>query len=585
MEAMKDTKLEGVKAWLSHFRDMHGRSPKVLHIGNIANNAYNNSKILIEVGFECDVICYDYYHIMSCPEWEDADFENTLKDDFFPNWNEVNLNGFTRPKWFVQGPAALCLAYLHAKNSEDLRQASMLWRALASFNHTMQFSRKKELTKLSVTSITVLMSWFKSGQLYKRLHLLLNLESEKLTVLLVKRAEPLVGQFAATLTTRGFIAVRDIIYGAANWFERIGHQLLKFKTSSKIEFNSCEIQQEIHKLLMEKWVKKFPEGCIPPCRDDLSAHPANDGEWVRLLKHYDVVVGYSTDPVYPMLANVPYFAFEHGTLRHIPYQNDIQGRLTVAAYHEAAHVFVTNFDCVGSAERLAGKRYTFINHPFDDKHGQYVKGGLEERKRLQLKLDADQLFFFPTRQDWVAGIGFADKANDVFFRALAKLRGAGYRVAVVCCNWGANVEQSKKLISLLGIDAHVEWVPPLPIIPFERMCMAADVVVDQFKLGAFGGVVFKAMAVGAPILTYLNQDLLKEQYPVLPPVINCLTAEDIFDRMVGLIRDPALLKSLGEKSRQWISEHHAKGDTVNLQVTQFRKLLDNSKKNYQLSKD
>ena len=60
--------------WLDKFRQQHGRSPRVLHIGNIANNAYNNAKLLNKVGLECDVICYGYYHIMGCPEWEDADF-------------------------------------------------------------------------------------------------------------------------------------------------------------------------------------------------------------------------------------------------------------------------------------------------------------------------------------------------------------------------------------------------------------------------------------------------------------------------------------------------------------------------------
>jgi hypothetical protein len=567
------------------FRGQCGHAPRVLHIGNIANNAYANAKLLIEAGFECDVICYDYYHIMGTPEWEDADFKNTLKDDFYPNWQKVNLNGFVRPKWFVQGPAYLCLAYLHAKNSGNLCRAFLLWRRLGVLNRTQaSFAAEwwKEPLSTLVANLSTLVAklysyLIKLDTFLSRLHRLTTLESEKLLSLLVKRAEPLVGRFAAILVARGFIAVSDIIYGKVNWLESTGRKFLKFVTASKNRFGGDEMGVEIHNLLIEKWSEKFPEGCIPPNSNDLSAHPANSSKWIRLLKQYDIIIGYSTDPVYPMLANVPYFAFEHGTLRHIPYQNDTQGRLTAAAYHEATHLFVTNFDCVGTAERLGGKRYTFINHPFDDQHGQYVKGGHDQHKQLLKKLDADLLFFHPTRQDWVKGTGFSDKANDVFFKALAKLRTTGYRVAVVCCNWGANVTQTKELIRLLALDAHVEWVPPLPTIPFERMCMAADVVVDQFKLGAFGGVVFKAMAVGAPILTYLNEDLLKEQYPAPPPVINCLTVEDIFDRMVGLICDPASLKSLGEKSRQWISEHHAKGDTVNLQVTQFRKLLDNSK--------
>lgn len=34
--------------WLEAFRARHGRAPRILHIGNIANNAYNNAKLLDE---------------------------------------------------------------------------------------------------------------------------------------------------------------------------------------------------------------------------------------------------------------------------------------------------------------------------------------------------------------------------------------------------------------------------------------------------------------------------------------------------------------------------------------------------------
>ena len=50
--------------WVKQFNQKYGRSPRVLHIGNIANNAYNNAKLLNNAGLDCDVICYDYYHIM-----------------------------------------------------------------------------------------------------------------------------------------------------------------------------------------------------------------------------------------------------------------------------------------------------------------------------------------------------------------------------------------------------------------------------------------------------------------------------------------------------------------------------------------
>ncbi len=44
------------------FESKYGQKIRVLHIGNIANNAYINAKMMNEVGFDCDVLCNDYYH-------------------------------------------------------------------------------------------------------------------------------------------------------------------------------------------------------------------------------------------------------------------------------------------------------------------------------------------------------------------------------------------------------------------------------------------------------------------------------------------------------------------------------------------
>ena len=74
----------------------------ILHVGNIANNAYLNSKFLREIGIKSDVLCYDYYHIMGCPEWEDAKIIGDHGNDFNPDWEKVDLNGFKRPNWFFQ---------------------------------------------------------------------------------------------------------------------------------------------------------------------------------------------------------------------------------------------------------------------------------------------------------------------------------------------------------------------------------------------------------------------------------------------------------------------------------------------------
>lgn len=106
-----------------------GRPLRVLHIGNIANNAYNNARIQRQYGIDADVLSYDYYHVMSTPEWEDAEFEGAIDSDS-PNWWGTSLHGWKRPAWFVQGPSAVCLQYLRARHLGLAGLQSLLWRYL-----------------------------------------------------------------------------------------------------------------------------------------------------------------------------------------------------------------------------------------------------------------------------------------------------------------------------------------------------------------------------------------------------------------------------------------------------------------------
>jgi hypothetical protein len=146
-------------------------------------------------------------------------------------------------------------------------------------------------------------------------------------------------------------------------------------------------------------------------------------------------------------------------------------------------------------------------------------------------------------------------------------------VGAVFCDWGANVNQSKLLIESEGLTENVLWSKPMAIIPFERMAKTCDIVVDQFKIGAFGGVLFKSMAVGAPILTYLNESKVLEQYSEVPPVINCASREEIVEKVSLLLKCPEKLQALSNQSRAWINKYHSKADTVNLQIDQFRLFL------------
>jgi len=562
--------------WLKSFQIEHKRNLKILHIGNIANNAYNNAKILSEISIDSDVICYDYYHIMGTPEWEDADFDINLIqnfDHFYPNWAKVNLGGFKRPKWFVQGPQNLCLDYLLAKNSNNTDLEKKLWEGLNFFNrHKNPHPKFSKLVYSYLFKLkdNIIFFYFKNFKKINKVidnhYRVLLADNNKKILRLLYPLFKLIFYVVAVFFKVCFEIIRSIkifFYKFKNRFKKDYFH----KTEDKDE-------DEFYDSLFQCYKEKFPHNKERLTREDFSYldHVLLQ-KWKKVMSFYDVVIGYSTDGIYPMMTGIPYIAFEHGTIREIPYQSDAQGRLCAVTYAKANHVMVTNFDCKNSADFLAPNKYTLINHPFDENHGSKVYGSKELRKKLLADLKSDFIFFFPTRHDWVEGDGYADKANDVFINSFGKLRGMGYRVGMVCCAWGKNVEASKKLLDSFNVSEYVIWSEPMATVQFERMALACDCVVDQFKLGSFGGILFKAMAVGAPILTFLDAEKLKNQFQDMPPVINCKNQIEIIDSVILLYEKPTLLANLRNKSLHWIKHNHSKSEILEAQLKQFKLLI------------
>lgn len=497
--------------WIQDFQKKYGRSPRILHIGNIANNAYNNVKLLRKIGLDCDVLCYNYYHIMSCPEWEDADFEGDYGDQFFPDWTKVDLKGFKRPDWFVQGPLELCIKYLIAKRRGNKFRQKIYWKLLSYFNRTK---------KMALFSVIKVFFYLKKILLLLKYKLNLNMKPKN-----------------SNLTNYDF----DLVA----------------------------------KKLINAFCKAFPNRQDKLTYQDIISYKQMIPLWVELFKYYDLIQAYGIDPIYPMFAGVPYVAFEHGTLREIPFENTSRGRLTALSYHLANHVFVTNIDCLENAFEIIfdKQKISYINHPYDENHGLHIKNFKKLRDQLKSLLNADFLFFFPTRHDWTKKSLYSDKGNDIFIKAFCKLRKQGFKVGMVCCEWGYDVKESQKLLSKMECSKYVIWSPPMNIIKFERTAKACDIVVDQFKIGTFGGITFKSMAVGAPVCTYLNKEIIKKTYKELPPVINCKTEEEIVEKMIELIKNPYLLKEISIKSREWIEKYHNSFSTIAIQAMRYKKII------------
>ncbi|MDX6424318.1 MAG: hypothetical protein QOI67_1789, partial [Gaiellaceae bacterium] len=92
------------------------------------------------------------------------------------------------------------------------------------------------------------------------------------------------------------------------------------------------------------------------------------GDIGRLFRRFRLVQAYATHAILPLIATPerPFVAYEHGTLRELPFEDSSRGRLLSLAYRRASRVIITNADVISSAHRLGLENTTFVPHPVDE---------------------------------------------------------------------------------------------------------------------------------------------------------------------------------------------------------------------------
>lgn len=120
MNEVQLTSLESDLQWLDEFRRRHGRPLRVLHFGNIANNAYLNAKFLRAAGVDAQVMSSDYDHIMATPEWEELEIVRPYGDECYPEFSLVDLKGYRRPEWFIRGRIDECAKQIGSQAMRSL---------------------------------------------------------------------------------------------------------------------------------------------------------------------------------------------------------------------------------------------------------------------------------------------------------------------------------------------------------------------------------------------------------------------------------------------------------------------------------
>lgn len=515
---------------------------RVLHIGNIANNAYLNAKILNRHKTDCDVICYDYYHIMGNPEWEDADFEDDYGDDFYPDWSGVDLKGFKRPDWFAQGKRHSCLNYLLAKR-RGKRFIKWIWQQRLAFE---RLTAKYESGFIHSPLGRYISKVKRLG--YRKLKGLIYKVFLPVSTLLIINCACWIAQNMPWMI---WMINSVAVFGAVLFIGLRVKRITSAYPSESVEAEGGGLVQCFRKC--------FPDRCDQLTKDDYYGYASVLPAWRALLNEYDVIIGYATDGVYPLLAGKrPYLAYEHGTIRQIPFEETTQGRLCALTYRMADYSLITNCDNIEAAKRLGLKDFGFIPHPVNEDY-RYEGKASELRDQLLKELDADFLVFHPSRQHWEDQRHPSwEKGNDIFIRGFARFyHEVAPRAAAVFVEWGQTVAASKGLLSELGITDRVKWIKPQPSRVMARYIQASDLLADQFYLGAFGSTMPKALMLGRAAMLYLDESRHAWCFPELPPILNARTPEEVHAGLFRLYQQPAFRRNLEAAGMAWYEKYHS----------------------------
>jgi glycosyltransferase involved in cell wall biosynthesis len=153
---------------------------------------------------------------------------------------------------------------------------------------------------------------------------------------------------------------------------------------------------------------------------------------------------------------------------------------------------------------------------------------------------------------------FTTKNTHHLIKGFAKFIEANPNVkaALVTIEYGGDVANSKKLISELGIDNNVFWLPKMYRKDLMYLLANSDLGSGEFdnSFVTFGTII-EVMAMGKPVVHYREDALYKEQYPELYPIYNAREPEEIAQAIQEAYDKPEERIAKGMQAQAWVKTY------------------------------
>ena len=170
------------------------------------------------------------------------------------------------------------------------------------------------------------------------------------------------------------------------------------------------------------------------------------------------------------------------------------------------------------------------------------------------------------------------KRNDRLIEGFARFvrRGAAKAPLLVMPERAASpdLELARRMIHDLKIENYVYWAkPPAPMgfprADLMRFYAAADVVADDFgDIGWFGLIAIEAAAMGKPLISHLDEQVMGTMYP-WHPFLSAKEPEEVAEALEQLYRAPQERRRRGEDGVRWFNLFHSPAGAARVYLDHF----------------
>jgi len=194
----------------------------------------------------------------------------------------------------------------------------------------------------------------------------------------------------------------------------------------------------------------------------------------------------------------------------------------------------------------------------------------------KLKTDGCFIIMQQGRQAWkYSDTNPHQKGNDILIKGFGTfLRNSDMaNNKLVLFSYGEDVKSTEELINELDLMLNVIWIKPLNVLYVQQILKYAHIIVGNLKIGRLSyGAVYEALACKVSFMGYREDQLYKENYDKLYPMINVATPEEVADQLEYYYHNRKELTTMGEQGHDWLLNY-----AINPSVQKVLEIIKNHK--------